>query len=79
MAKRGSRVFRLLGMVLLVNIPAGAQQAQAPTASTAANLQSEPANSDVHHPVPAERNPRYRISRDDVLSLAFSLSPEWNQ
>lgn len=30
-------------------------------------------------PVAAERNPRYRINRDDVLSLSFPLSPEFNQ
>lgn len=28
---------------------------------------------------PSERNPRYRICRDDVLSLSFPLSPELNQ
>lgn len=30
-------------------------------------------------PAPAERNPRYRICRDDVLVLSFPLSPELNQ
>lgn len=30
-------------------------------------------------PAPAERNPRYRICRDDVLVLSFPLSPEMNQ
>jgi polysaccharide export outer membrane protein len=30
-------------------------------------------------PVAAERNPRYRINRDDVLSLSFPLAPEFNQ
>lgn len=28
---------------------------------------------------PAERNPRYRIGRSDVLQISFSLSPELNQ
>lgn len=28
---------------------------------------------------PAERNPRYKICRDDVLLFSFPLSPEWNQ
>ena len=28
---------------------------------------------------PAERYPRYRICRDDVLLFSFPLSPEWNQ
>jgi polysaccharide export outer membrane protein len=30
-------------------------------------------------PVATERNPRYRINRDDILSLSFPLSPEFNQ
>ncbi len=30
-------------------------------------------------PVASQRNPRYRINRDDVLSLTFPLSPEFNQ
>ena len=29
--------------------------------------------------LPAERNPRYKVNRDDVLSLSFPLSPEFNQ
>ncbi len=27
----------------------------------------------------AERNPRYRINRSDVLTISFALSPEYNQ
>lgn len=30
-------------------------------------------------PLPAERNPRYQICRDDVLVVSFPLSPELNQ
>jgi polysaccharide export outer membrane protein len=33
----------------------------------------------VEHPMPAERNPRYRLNRSDVLGLSFALSPEFNQ
>ena len=36
-------------------------------------------NPGVEHPVPAERNPRYRLNRSDILSLSFALSPEFNQ
>jgi len=70
-----------LSIVLFVNICLcnAAQQEQSGTAGKPANLLSASADSDVHHPVPAERNPRYRICRDDVLSLSFSLSPELNQ
>ena len=40
-----------------------------------------PAGSDDNErrPAPAERNPRYRINRDDVLAVSFPLSPELNQ
>jgi polysaccharide export outer membrane protein len=30
-------------------------------------------------PVPAQRNPRYKICRDDVLTLTFPIAPEFNQ
>lgn len=38
-----------------------------------------PSSGDAQHLAPAERNPRYRICRDDVLQLSFPLSPELNQ
>ena len=81
MRERGSQFLGLLTIVLLANIclPAAAPQGQPASATKPANLVSAEANSDVHHPAPAERNPRYRICRDDVLSLSFSLSPELNQ
>jgi len=75
------RVLGLLSIVLFVNVyisNAGPQE-QPGTIGKPTNLQSAPADSDVQHPAPAERNPRYRICRDDVLSLSFSLSPELNQ
>jgi polysaccharide export outer membrane protein len=80
MEKRRSQLVGLLSIVLLANIylRAAAQQEQPATASKPANL-SASADGDVHRPAPAERNPRYRICRDDVLSLSFSLSPELNQ
>src|SRR5215831_2832821 len=79
--ERRSQFLGLLGIVLLVNpyLPAAARQEQPATANKPANLLSSAASSDVHHPAPAERNPRYRICRDDVLSLSFPLSPELNQ
>jgi polysaccharide export outer membrane protein len=45
------------------------------TADSRAN--SLPADAD--RPRLAERNPRYRINRSDVLNLSFPLSPEFNQ
>lgn len=34
---------------------------------------------DTDRPQPAQRNPRYRISRADVMEISFPLSPELNQ
>jgi polysaccharide export outer membrane protein len=69
MRKRASESLGLLSVMLLVNICLAA----------AAQQQQPSANTDMQHPAPAERNPRYRISREDVLSLSFPLSPELNQ
>jgi len=81
MKKSVSQVLGLLSIVLFVNIylSNAAQQEQSDTAGKPVNLLPGSADSDVHRPAPAERNPRYRICRDDVLSLSFSLSPELNQ
>jgi len=82
MRGRGSQFLGLLSTVLLASnyLPAAAPQEQPATASKPANLLPLRANSDEQqHPAPGERNPRYRICRDDVLSLSFPLSPEWNQ
>jgi polysaccharide export outer membrane protein len=54
-----------------------AQQEHATNQS--ARTSAEAHRNDADHPVPTERNPRYRISRDDVLLLSFPLSPELNQ
>jgi len=69
MRKRASQSLGLLGVMLLVNICLAAATQQ----------QQLSADSDIHHPAPAERNPRYRICRGDVVSLSFPLSPELNQ
>jgi polysaccharide biosynthesis/export protein len=59
-----------------------AQSTQQPsgtaTASTAGGRGPEDGRG-VEHPVPAERNPRYRLNRSDALALSFALSPEFNQ
>jgi polysaccharide biosynthesis/export protein len=81
MRERGIQFLGLLSIVLLAYIclPAAAPQEQPGSATKPANMGSPEAHSDVHNPAPAERNPRYRICRDDVLSLSFSLSPELNE
>jgi protein involved in polysaccharide export with SLBB domain len=71
------------------NTPATARTASAatstpvattPTATTAAAPGGDAqAIGDVQHPVPGTRNPRYKICRDDVLTLTFPIAPEFNQ
>ena len=72
MRKCASQLLAVLRAVLLVNICFAATAQQQQPAVT-------PATNDVHHPAPVERNPRYRICRDDVLALNFPLTPELNQ
>ena len=81
MRKPGSQFVGLPSILLLGNLCllAATQQEQPAAAGKPANLQSPFAASDVPRPAPADRNPRYRICRDDVLSLSFALSPELNQ
>jgi Periplasmic protein involved in polysaccharide export len=53
--------------------PSNAQKfAEAPAPATVTAV-------DQQRPRLAERNPRYRINRSDVLNLSFPLSPEFNQ
>lgn len=76
MRKFGRRLLGLLSVVMLVNLCASrGQEASSGPASNRADSTSN----DEHRPIPAERNPRYRVCRDDVLSLSFPLSPELNQ
>ncbi len=49
-----------------------APQAAAETASTADHKGAGP-------PVLQHRNPRYRVEREDVLSISFPVAPEFNQ
>lgn len=68
---------------------AAATSAPATSAATPATATPAPGTSatpapaagpnDVVHPVPAERNPRYKICRDDALTLTFPVAPEFNQ
>ncbi len=75
------RILVLLVLQLLLSCP-GATFAQQPPAQTAlgnANASTASARGDADHPVPTERNPRYRIAPDDVLAISFTLTPELNQ
>jgi polysaccharide biosynthesis/export protein len=55
-------------------------QTSIPTGSASNSAVEATADSkDAVRIAPAERYPRYRINRDDVMSLSFPLSPEFNQ
>jgi polysaccharide biosynthesis/export protein len=57
-----------------------AQQEQTPRQTLTTAQVGNAGSSEVSgHPVPSVRNPRYRINRDDILSISFPLSPEFNQ
>ena len=64
------------GVARAANTPNG----NTPSAGkNAAAIPAQDQSSGVEHPQPAERNPRYKICRDDVLSLTFPIAPEFNQ
>jgi polysaccharide export outer membrane protein len=87
MAGWGEQVFRVKTFAARIGVPfltlAGsllAQQGQTPRPTMAADQTATvQAVENSGHPVASQRNPRYRINRDDVLSLTFPLSPEFNQ
>lgn len=68
-------LFALVAVTDVQTVQAQTQKTSpAPVASSAA-----PNSNDVQVPPPAERNPRYKIQRTDVLELTFPLSTEFNQ
>jgi polysaccharide export outer membrane protein len=71
-------VFAVLGMLSYAGTTPGGQ---VHTLGTTGIANSVPASKsqEAEHIAPAERNPRYRICRDDVLLLSFPLSQELNQ
>src|SRR6201987_1921157 len=57
-----------------------AQQGQTPRLTLSAGQASNAASAEASgHPVPSQRNPRYRINRSDILSISFPITPEFNQ
>jgi len=81
MRERAGRVFILLAVVFLLcsSLLAASQQEPPVDSSKPASKLDPSSNSEVQHPAPVERNPRYRICRDDILLLSLPLSPELNQ
>src|SRR5580658_5202813 len=71
--ERASRVFILSAVAILLcsSLPTAAQQ-EPPVDSAKPTSKLDPSStSQVQYPAPAERNPRYRICREDVLLISF--------
>ena len=68
-----------LGILLSFSLPGAAEEEDHHNPSGPANMVRTTGGSHEQRPTPAERNPRYRINRDDVLAVSFPLSPELNQ
>jgi len=75
------RFLSLFSVALFVSCGAvtKAQQNSSPPVGADANTASSAASRNADRPAAAERNPRYKICRDDILLLTFPLSPELNQ
>lgn len=67
-------VLTALGVAAAQNEPAGSS-ITAWAEATSAAVGQEP----TERPALQERHPRYRVMREDVLSLSFPLSPEFNR
>jgi protein involved in polysaccharide export with SLBB domain len=85
---RGASMHSIQSMALILatfaifahaNLSARPQQSSGAGATSATQGGGPDGSHGVEHPVPAERNPRYRLNRSDVLVLTFALSPEFNQ
>ena len=55
------------------------QQSNAVTAAPVSASAAATAGSDDDRPALQQRNPRYKVMRDDVLNISFPISPELNQ
>ncbi|MGA8406846.1 MAG: polysaccharide biosynthesis/export family protein [Candidatus Acidiferrales bacterium] len=75
------KIWGLAALLMAVPAGLGAQQSNAVAAATKSVSAPPGSNSGQSDDRPAleQRNPRYRIMRDDMLNLSFPLSPELNQ
>jgi polysaccharide export outer membrane protein len=69
----------LAAAILLTSAATPAQQDRPLALKESAKVLTPADGSTADHVAPTERNPRYRICRDDVLLLTFPLTPELNQ
>jgi polysaccharide biosynthesis/export protein len=67
--------------IVLTAAPLGlwGQQSNAVTAAPVSASAAATARSDDDRPALQQRNPRYKVMRDDVLNISFPISPELNQ
>ena len=79
MRMREIAAFLCLSLVLMLGLSPQANAQQDNPASMSQTTAAPAATDGVDHPVAAERNPRYRIGRGDVLVISFPLTPELNQ
>lgn len=68
-----------LAILLTYSLPVAAQEEDHRNSSGPASMVRTAGSNDEQRPTPVERNPRYRVNRDDVLAVSFPLSPELNQ
>jgi polysaccharide biosynthesis/export protein len=78
---RAISLFTTFSVAMLAGLSGGAMAANTPTAKTPTANTSAQSNgsSDVDHPVAAQRNPRYKICRNDTLTITFPIAPEFDQ
>jgi polysaccharide export outer membrane protein len=80
MRERTKRVLSRLAAAILLTCAVTPAQQDRPLALKESGRVLPPADGGAaDHVAPTERNPRYRICRDDVLLLTFPLTPELNQ
>jgi polysaccharide biosynthesis/export protein len=72
------RLFISFSFVLIAGLTGSLADLSAAVPNGQAAAQTS-ASSDVDRPVAAQRRPRYKICRDDVLTLSFPIAPEFNQ
>jgi polysaccharide biosynthesis/export protein len=83
---RARNLFITFSLVMLAGLSGGRTAANTPTANTPTTKtpttnSSAQSNgpSDVDRPVAAQRNPRYKICRNDTLTITFPIAPEFDQ
>jgi polysaccharide biosynthesis/export protein len=73
----GKSLLLILSVALVVAVAgAGPVAANKPVATGPAG---QAGSQDADHPALSQRNPRYKICRDDALTLTFPIAPEFNQ